>query len=411
MKLPQATLTRLANGLRLVHIHQHNVGAGIFGIVVRVGSADESASQHGLAHLVEHTIFKGTQKRSSWHIINRMEAVGGELNAFTTKEETTVYSIFPSGGASRAIELIADLALNSRFPERELEKEREVVLDEIYSYRDTPSEAVFDDFEDLVFESSPLGHNILGTPESVKELGSEDCRQFLRKYYRAGNMVAFYSGPQGPERIATLVEKYFDGIEGGDAQRVSEAGLFVKKTSNVEIDGLHQVHAVLGIQAASLYSTDRFADSLFTNMIGGPGMNSLLNVELRERRGLVYNVEAGVTHFSAEGLLTVYYGCDADDNERCLRICKDAMSRLAETADDALARKLVKAKRQYIGQLAIASENRENRIMAAARTVLFKDVLPVDDAVVEAIESVAPQQIKSLAAQLAEPAILTYCPV
>ena len=167
MKLPQPSTVTFANGLRMVHLQHRNVGAGIFGVVVRAGSADESADEQGLAHLVEHTIFKGTRRRSPWHIINRMEAVGGELNAFTTKEETTVYSIYPGGNAARAIELVADLVLNSVFPDKEIDKEREVVLDEIYSYRDTPSDAVFDDFEDQVFAGSPVGHNILGTPEST----------------------------------------------------------------------------------------------------------------------------------------------------------------------------------------------------------------------------------------------------
>ncbi len=410
MKTFPSTMIRLDNGLRLVHIHQHGVGAGIFGIVVRAGSADEDSESFGLAHLVEHTIFKGTEKRSSWHIINRMEAVGGELNAYTTKEETTVYSIFPSGNAARAIELIADLALNSRFPERELEKEREVVLDEIYSYRDTPSEAVFDDFEDFVFSGSPIGHNILGSPESVRELGSVTCREFLDRYYTASNMVAFYSGPQSADRIAALVSRYFSALAVGESNIHQAPSVFTPGWRETEIEGLHQVHAILGIPAASLYSENRFADSLFANMIGGPGMNSLLNVELRERRGLVYTVEAGVTHFSTTGLLTVYFGCDAEDCRRCLRLCADSLRRLADTPEKILERRLVKAKRQYLGQMAIAAENRENRVMAFARFVLYNDCLPSDAALFEAVQTVTSSQITALATALAEPAALIYRP-
>lgn len=410
MKAAPATQYKLENGLRLVHIHQHGVGAGIFGIVVRAGSADESADSYGLAHLVEHTIFKGTQKRSSWHIINRMEAVGGELNAFTTKEETTVYSIFPSGNAGRAIELIADLALNSRFPENEIEKEREVVMDEIYSYRDTPSEAVFDDFEDLVFAGSPLGHNILGSPDSVRQLGSESCRRFLGRFYNASNMVAFYSGPQSPDRIAKLVSRYFAPLSPGVVNTDSSTSVFIPEQRSTEIDGLHQVHAILGIPAASLYNTGRFADALFSNMIGGPGMNSLLNVELRERRGLVYTVESSVTHFSTAGLLTVYFGCDPEDKERCLRLCSESLRRLAELPEKDLGRRLVRAKRQYLGQMAVASENRENRLMSFARSVLYKDALPVDKALEDAIHSVTPEQIAQLAAALSDASFLIYQP-
>lgn len=410
MRTFPSTVIRLDNGLRLVHIHQHGVGAGIFGVVVRAGSADENIDSFGLAHLVEHTIFKGTAKRSSWHIINRMEAVGGELNAFTTKEETTVYSIFPSGNAARAIELIGDLVLNSRFPEREMEKEREVVLDEIYSYRDTPSEAVFDDFEDFVFSGTPLGHNILGSPDSVRKLGGASCREFLDRYYTASNMVAFYSGPQGADRIAALVSRYFAGLTPGESNIHPEPSVFTHGWSDKRVEGLHQVHAILGIPAASIYSEGRFADALFANFIGGPGMNSLLNVELRERRGLVYTVEAGVTHFSTTGLLTVYFGCDTEDCRRCLRLCSDSLRRLADTPEKTLERRLAKAKRQYLGQMAIAAENRENRVMAFARSVLYNDSLPSDAALCEAVQAVTPAQITTLAAALAEPAALIYRP-
>ena len=197
----------LDGGLRLVHIHQRSAGAGIFGLTVRAGSADECHGEEGLAHFVEHTLFKGTARRSSWHIINRMEAVGGELNAFTSKEETVVYSIFPSGNAPRAIELIADLTINSRFPDKELEKEREVVIDEINSYRDNPSEAIFDDFEVYAMSPAPTAHNILGSPSGVRRLTSADCRDFLRRNYRSKNIVTFYSGPQTYAHIAQLVSR------------------------------------------------------------------------------------------------------------------------------------------------------------------------------------------------------------
>lgn len=410
MKLPQPSTVTFANGLRMVHLQHRNVGAGIFGVVVRAGSADESADEQGLAHLVEHTIFKGTRRRSPWHIINRMEAVGGELNAFTTKEETTVYSIYPGGNAARAIELVADLVLNSVFPDKEIDKEREVVLDEIYSYRDTPSDAVFDDFEDQVFAGSPVGHNILGTPESVRHLGSTDCRSFLDRFYTAGNIVAFYSGPQSQGRIAALVEKHFAPLAAGTGCQRRRDNIFVPSNNTVRLDGLHQSHAALGIPVASVFSDARFADFLFANLIGGPGMNSLLNVELRERRGLVYNVEANSSHFSSGGLLTVYFGCDADDTDRCLQICRDTMRRLADMADASLARNLAKAKRQYLGQLAVGSENRENRIMSIARELLYKNELSPEGYVRNTIEAVQPADIKVLATQLANPSTLIYLP-
>ncbi len=410
MKLPPATTVRLASGLRLVHIRHRNVGAGIFGIVVLAGSADENDGEKGLAHFVEHTIFKGTHRRSSWHIINRMETVGGELNAFTTKEETTVYSIFPTGNAARAVELIADLALNSIFPERELKKEREVVLDEIDSYRDTPAEAVLDDFEDLVYAGSPLGHNILGTPVSVSTLGSHHCRAFLDRYYTADNVVVFYSGSDSAERIATLVERHFAAMRQTSVRDCRAVSNFVPVEKVVTMPGLHQSHVLLGIPAASFFDDGRFADSLFANVIGGPGMNSLLNIELRERRGLVYNVEAAVNHFSSTGLLTIYFGCDAEDSERCLHICRDAMQQLADAPFDGLLRKLSLAKRQYLGQRAVASENRENRVMACARTMLYRNEIPADELVRSHIEAISPADIQSLAAALTLPSSLVFAP-
>ena len=290
MKIPrqEITLTTLSNGLRLVHCHTPKAHSGIFGVAVRAGSADERPDEAGLAHFVEHTIFKGTSKRSSWHIINRMEAVGGELNAFTTKEETVVYSIFPAGAAQRAAELISDLVSNSRFPDAELDKERNVVADEIDSYLDSPSDAVFDDFEDLMFSGRGVGHNILGTRETLAGFDSTACAGWLRRFYVPGNMVAFYSGSQNAGRISAMVEKYFGTMENtAIPQRIETAGSEKKRDAfNVRktIDS-HQAHCVTGIEVPGLYSDSRHAVSLLTNLTGGPGMNSLLNVALRERRG------------------------------------------------------------------------------------------------------------------------------
>lgn len=412
MKLPEASLLRLDGGMRLVHIHHRSSRVGIFGISVRAGSADESEREHGLAHLVEHTIFKGTASRSSWDIINCMERTGGELNAFTTKEETTVYSLFPSSDVATAISLISDLAINSRFPAEELQKEREVVLDEIYSYRDTPSEAIFDDFEEQVFAGTPLAHNILGSPADVRRLKSADCLSFLRRHYTRKNIVAFYSGPDKAEKIAPLVSKAFEPMEGRFLTSPSEQNVALNPSRKTTIiKGLHQAHAICGIEAASLYSPDRYADDLFANIIGGPGMNSLLNVELRERRGLVYTVEAGVTHFSSSGLLSVYYGCDAGDSTECADIITGTMRGVADMSESKLKKLLAGAKRQYLGQSAIASENRENRVFAAARSVLFTDSIPPYGTLRQAIAAISPEQIRLRAEALAStPYALVFSP-
>ncbi len=407
MRQAEPELITLSNGLRLVHLHQRASGAGFFGIAVRAGSSNETEDKFGLAHFVEHTIFKGTRRRSSWHVINRMETVGGELNAFTTKEETVVYSVFPSGCAARAIELIADLASESQFPARELDKEREVVTDEINSYRDTPSEAIYDDFEEYFYAGTPLAHNILGTPESVKGLDSGDCRKFLRDFYTADNMVAFYSGPQALSRIAPLAEKHFYALPARAAQRTgTESGAAQRFDISTAISS-HQCHCLLGAGVPGLYSDKRHAVSLLANIIGGPGMNSLLNVALRERRGLVYSVEASTAMFTSGGLLNVYFGCDADDLELCHRICGEVFAGIADGSAFG-PQKLARAKKQYLGQLSIAGENRENRIMALARATLFRGNMLSDKEIADAIDAIQPDDISTIASALCNASSLTF---
>lgn len=401
------SIITLSGGLRLVHLHMRSAGAGIFGIDVKAGSACEENDRHGLAHFVEHTIFKGTSKRSSWHIINRMEAVGGELNAFTTKEETVVYSIFPSGNAPRAIELIADLAFESRFPERELIKEREVVIDEINSYRDTPSEAIYDDFEEYAFAGTALAHNILGDEASVRRLGSEDCRDFIERYYTGPNMVAFYCGPQSADHIAGLIERHFAGTPGRCAVQQQRCATALETFDKRIQLGTHQCHALMGAATGGIHGSDRYAVALLANITGGPGMNSLLNIELREKRGLVYSVETSTAQFNGVGLLNVYFGCDKDDLERCLRLCRDVFSGIAD-GSSMNERSLAKAKKQYLGQLAIASENRENRIMALSRATLFCGSPATPKETAEAIEALTTADIAAVAEKMLQSSTLIY---
>ncbi|MDO4319055.1 MAG: pitrilysin family protein [Bacteroidales bacterium] len=367
---PRVTTAVLPNGLRMVHLLVPGAAAGYYGVAVRAGSRDEDDSCRGLAHFVEHTIFKGTARRSSWHIINRMEAVGGELNAYTTKEETVVYSVFPGGNASRAAELIADLVQNSRFPDRELDKEREVVADEIDSYLDSPSEAVYDDFEDLIFAGSSLGHNILGDRAALARFDSEACRDWLARYYVPGNMVMFYAGGHSAERVFELTRRYFGGMEPRDVVRHTATPAVVAPFERLHHIDSHQCHTLVGARTGGIDSDDRFARALFTNILGGPGMNSLLNVALRERRGLVYSVEASTGLFTDCGELVVYYGCDPDDNGRCRRLVRETIESVAGGA--VTPRRLEMAKKQYLGQLTVASENVDNRILGMARQMLYR---------------------------------------
>lgn len=406
MKTPLINYHTSPAGLRMVHLHVKGGTVGYCGVAVKVGSRDESAQ--GLAHFVEHTIFKGTGKRSSWHIINRMEAVGGELNAYTTKEETVVYSAFPSGNLSRAAELIADLVCNSQFPERELEKEREVVADEIDSYLDTPSEAVFDDFEDLLFAGNSIGHNILGSRTALDTFTSDMCRDYLHRWYVPGNMVVFYAGAQSPDRVFAQLEKAFAPLSGAVPVRMEGIPPVIRPFAmHKEIDS-HQCHTVVGARTGGFDAPERYSLALLTNILGGPGMNSLLNVALRERRGLVYSVEASTGIFSDCGEFVVYYGCDPDDNERCRKLVE---STIASVADGYMtSRRLEAAKKQYLGQLIIASENMENRILGIAHQLLFRGYVIPSSEVAEAIKAVTPEEIATLASTFTSPSYLTLGP-
>lgn len=391
----------LPSGLRIMYRNERSM-VETCGLAINAGSRDESHDQLGLAHFVEHTIFKGTARRRSWHIINRMEAVGGELNAYTTKEETMVYSIFPAGNLTRAAELIFDLAANSMFPAAELEKEREVVADEINSYLDVPSEAVFDDFEDLIFARSQLGHNILGTVETVSTFGSDDCRRYLRRFYTPANMVFFYCGPtplSAVEKTVTRLSAMLDGRNPTDTAAARRPPVPVAPFSITRDIDSHQAHTLIGTRLPGMHEIDRQSLALLTNILGGPGMNSRLNIALRERRGLVYSVDASTALFTDAGVFTIYFGCDSCDTSRCAKIVERELNDIASTPLTEKA--LDRAKKQFLGQLIVGSENREQATLGAARaTLYYGHALPPVE-VAARIKAVTPTQILALAQQIA----------
>ncbi len=404
------TYLTLENGLRCVHVHEPGAMVGYCGVAVRAGSRDEdvNAGEAGLAHFVEHTIFKGTRRRTSWHIINRMEAVGGELNAFTTKEDTVVYSAFSRANLGRALELVADLIINSQFPKVQLDREREVVCDEIDSYLDQPSEAVFDDFEDLIFAGDSLGHNILGTKESVMNLTSEDCRNWLNKYYNVSHVILFYAGSSGVNKFRAEAEKYFSELPAGSPVAVRESlGFFPLFDEHRVIDS-HQSHVVMGAGLQTCSMAERTVLALLTNIVGGPGMNSLLNVSLRERRGLVYNVEASTTMFSNGGEFTIYFGCDPGDVPLCRQIVERQIADLAE--HPLSERCLSAAKKQYLGQLILADDNRDNRAIAIARATLFRGKALTAGEMTELVSGVSAESLRQAAEKVSRLSVLTMGP-
>lgn len=392
------TVVTLDSGLRFVHVRRDTV-AEIFGVATRVGSRDELPGRYGLAHFVEHTIFKGTHKRRASSIINCMETVGGELNAYTTKEETFVYSIFPRGNASRATSLIADLVKDSAFPDAELDKEREVVADEIDSYLDTPSEAVFDDFDDLVFAGSPLGHNILGDRESLMTFDSAVCRGFLDRFYRVPNMTVFYLGGESVATVARLIDRHFAGLRDGAVERTESVPPVIERFDETRGDGSnHQGHTVMGARIPSLFSPERHAFALLNNMLGGPGMNSRLNVALRERCGLVYSVESSLAMYTDCGLMAIYFGCNPEDTARCRRLVDSELRRIADNMLTPAA--LQRAKRQYIGQLTVSTASSEQTILSAARSLLLRDKVITPADIAASIESLTPADLHAAASTL-----------
>lgn len=362
------TIHTLSNGMRALYMQTPHAGAEYFGVMIDAGARDEDAASYGLAHFVEHTIFKGTERRHPFQIIRHLESVGGEVNAFTTKEETVVYSVVPHGYVNRSVDLIADLILHPTFPQAEIDRERQVVADEIDSYLDQPSELVADDFEDLFYGGTPLGHNILGNRDSLERFDSRRCLEWVEQHFTPVSMVAFYAGATPPDRIYRLLDKHFGSCNRCTPRHRQGAGA---STTFNELRGsgeLHQSHTIMGAAVPGYDAGPSPAYSLLTNIIGGPRMNSLLNIELRERRGLVYAVDAALSHYADTGVLSIYFGADSADTRKCIRITDNIISRLA---DHQLSdRKFDAARRQYIGQLTLAAENTESLIISRARNLM-----------------------------------------
>lgn len=358
----------LDNGLRIIHLPGSSPVA-YCGFAVNAGTRDEQTEQYGLAHFVEHMLFKGTKKRKAWHILNRMENVGGELNAYTTKEETFLYSVCMAEDIERAMELLADLLLYSQFPPAEIEKEKEVVIDEINSYKDSPTELIFDEFEDLLFAGNQLGHNILGEPETLKTFNTADCKSFVQNYYSTGNMIFFSYGKVPFPKIQNLAKKYF--IQGSTSltsltkREIPEVNPVRKKEVS---KNLHQTHVMLGGRAYDNRHENRIGLYLLNNILGGPGMNSRLNISLREKNGLVYNVESGLTSYTDCGLFAIYFGCDHESKNRCLRLTLKELKRLRE--NELTTSQLSAYVKQLKGQLGISSDHRENRALALGKSFL-----------------------------------------
>lgn len=403
-----ATSVTLDNGLAITHI-QTNSPIAWCSVAVNAGSRDDPDNLLGLAHFVEHTIFKGTTHRRARHITNRIETVGGELNAFTTKEYTNIYTTIPAQHLSRAIQLLADLIQNSVFPTHELDRERDVILEEVAAYQDSPAEAIYDDVEDILFANSQLGHNILGTAQHIKRISTSDCLNYLHRYYTPNNMVLTIAAPQSAKRVINIARRQFSQLHSANTPiRREKPPVTPPQRITHNLNHLHQAHTIIAIRLPDMFHPLRHALSLLNNILGGPSMNSLLNAQLREKHGFVYNVDASLSLLSDCGMMQIYFGCDPTDTNPSLKIIDRITQKLA--TQPLTPRQLQAAKQQYCGQLLLAADSTEWIVNATARAMLYYKQPPSIHDTIRQINSLTPEHILQ-AAQLCtldKATILTY---
>ena len=390
------------------------------GIAVNAGTRDELPDENGLAHFCEHLTFKATHRRRAWHILNRMETVGGDLNAYTGKEETIYYTAFLKEHFARAADLLVDITLGSTYPQAEMNKEVEVVIDEIESYNDSPAELIFDDFENLVFRGHPLGRNILGEAGRLREFCSMDVQRFATRLYRPDNMVFFVFGRIPPATVRREVDKALKRValslpESSETRQALNLQRHIVTPLNDATIGrtavpeyhpqeivmhkdTHQSHVMIGARAYSARDPRHLSLYLLNNILGGPGMNSRLNLSLRERNGLVYTVESCMTSYTDTGIWSIYFGCDPHDVSRCRRLVAKELRRLADTPLDAKA--LEAAKRQIKGQIGISHDSFENVALAMGKRFLHYNHTQDIDALYRKIDALTPADLHAVAQDL-----------
>jgi predicted Zn-dependent peptidase len=385
---------RLPNGIRLIHQEVQSPVAHC-GIIINTGSRDELPEEHGLAHFIEHVLFKGTGKRKAWHIISRLEDVGGDLNAYTTKEETCIHASFLKEYTERAMELIADLVFNSVFPPKEVEKEKDIVLDEINSYLDNPAELIFDEFEELIYEHNSIGRGILGTPASVKSFTKEMVQSFMQCNYHTDQMVITSVGQIEFSLMVKWFSKYFGHIP-ANLRNYKRAEITGYTASNRTISkDTFQAHCIIGNTAYALDDSRRIGLHLLNNILGGPNMNSRLNLSLRERSGYTYSVEATYTPYTNSGSLVIYFGTDKQYLQRSTELAMKEINTLRNRKLGTL--QLFRAQRQLIGQLAISSENNESQMLSIGKSFLIFNKVDSLETVNKKIEALTSTQLTEIA--------------
>lgn len=385
----------LANGIRLIHKRVKSEVAH-FGWMINVGSRDEEDHEFGMAHFIEHSLFKGTEKRKMHHILSRMEDVGGELNAYTTKEETYIYSSFLKADYKRAVELISDIVQFSTFPEKELEKEKEVIIDEINSYKDSPSEQIFDDFDEVIFDKTALGVNILGDENSVTKFTRDDVINFLRNNYSPDKMVISSVGNISEDRFFKLVEECFGHIPGKESKpkAIQELTTYTPKIISKAI-GQHQSHCLIGTRAYGAKDKKARSLILLNNILGGPGLNSRLNLGIREKYGYTYSIESNYHLYSDTGIFSIYFGTDKKHLNKVKKLIYKECDRFVNTK--LTERQLSKAKRQLLGQFYISQENNCSLMLSMAKSLSIHGEVDTVNQIREKIEGISSEDLQTIA--------------
>lgn len=394
--MTEFTTYTLPNGIRCIH-RQTKGAVAHCALVIGAGTRDEHPDEYGLAHFTEHAFFKGTVKRKAWQVNCRLENFGGELNAFTTKEDTTVHATVLRGDFSKAVELLADVVFRSTFPDRELEREKEVIYDEINTYKDAPAELIYDTFEDLMFADSELGHNILGRKSALKDHTGDSIRRFTERTHTTDEIVFSSIGNFSAHTAEQIARRHLSEIPARTrTYRRTKTGLYQPFDRTIT-KHTHQTHCIVGARAFDLTDDNRMMLSLVVNLLGGPCANSLLNVEVREKRGLTYNIEANYTPYSDAGVVAIYFSSDANHTEQCIELIEQQLHRL--TTEPLSARRLSMAKRQFIAQLAIAGENKESYMLSAGKSLLVHDGIDTMEEVYAKIRSFTAADLMTVAEQ------------
>jgi len=395
---------QLQNGIRVLHKPSpSNISHAC--IIINAGSRDEDQAKDGLAHFIEHLLFKQTEKRNTNQILNRLELVGADLNAYTTKEYTCVHASFLKPHLERSLDLFEDILFHSVFPEEEMNKEKEVILDEISSYQDQPDEAINDDFEDLLFEGHPLGRNILGTPESVKGFKKKDIELFMKSNYRTDEIIIGIFGDYDFKTVIRISEKLYGKVPANLTERVRQKiGTYTPKHS-IFSKPINQAHCVSGNRSYSFHQKHRTAFLLLNNLLGGTGMSSRLNLEIREKYGIAYTIESNYTPMSDSGIFSIYFGTDTEKTEKAIKLLEKELKKLRDQKLGPV--QLQQAKHKFIGQIALGEENRMGLIISMSKSLLDFNRVDSLEEVFAKINKVTAPQLLEIANEMFDPTQLS----